>query len=491
MSRLTGVCCFQPCTNSTQQLVHKCPICKRFIHILCCLDNNIPLIEGDDEYRCKSCYDRLSAAKPARLDSAKPASRASANTSLCPGPMDRFTVIKKKSDSNIPASMSDDDSSSFFSSTELEINAIEQPSDEGIAVTPKAKNMNLFNQTTEKSLRCKKPIANGKEKQLNNLKSKKIESNELSTPTIRDISISKMIRKETYTQDNELSEDDSVIMVGRQPKLHHIEQIMPIKRSLHKADTPPVTKKGSPSKNFHQRMHQLNSFKLQSLKTNLPFKQLLHSTSEHPSTSYCLCVFCQKAVCYEKLDMLKQHLRTKEHQKKAELFMKKENETSRILEYLGHSPKSMKHDNLRTVDDPKVNDIKLCKAFLLDNVSFNILKTRRVGGLALFLHNQGVRTVEKVVRGCIADVLHMELDTMKAEIQKAYLINVIFDATPSRGEAFGVVLRWIDAQFNIHHRCIFLRFYDDTFDGAATGKSFIFPFQELSICNTSSSNSPP
>jgi len=111
--------------------------------------------------------------------------------------------------------------------------------------------------------------------------------------------------------------------------------------------------------------------------------------------------------------------------KKVELFMKKENETSRILEYLGHSPKSMKPDNLHTVDDPKVNDIKLCKAFLVDNVRFKLLKTRRVGGLALFLHNQGVRTVEKVVRGCIADVLHMELDTMKAEIQKAYLINVM------------------------------------------------------------------
>jgi len=156
--------------------------------------------------------------------------------------------------------MSDDDSSSFFSSTELEMNAIEQPSDEGIAVNPIAKNMNLFKQTKEKSLRCKKPLAIGKEKQLNNLKSKKIESKELSTPTIRDISISKMIRKETYTQDKELSEDDNVIVVGRKPKLHQIEQIMPIKLSLHKADTPPITKKGSPSKNFHRRMHQLNSF---------------------------------------------------------------------------------------------------------------------------------------------------------------------------------------------------------------------------------------
>ena len=75
-SRLTGECCFQPCTNNTQELHHKCIICKRFIHILCCCDNDIPLIEGEDEYRCLPCYTISLAAKPATLAVAEPTSKS-------------------------------------------------------------------------------------------------------------------------------------------------------------------------------------------------------------------------------------------------------------------------------------------------------------------------------------------------------------------------------------------------------------------------------
>jgi len=73
---------------------------------------------------------------------------------------------------------------------------------------------------------------------------------------------------------------------------------------------------------FHNRMHQLASIseKLQNLKTQLPFRPLVESTSRYPNSKYCLCVYCQSAVCYEKLSSLKEHSRTKGHLKKEILF---------------------------------------------------------------------------------------------------------------------------------------------------------------------------
>jgi len=80
MQRPVGECCIKPCKYAFQQLMHRCQICKQYIHILCCIDYNIPKIEGEDEYRCLSCYTRLYAAQPTSRASTQPANNASAKT---------------------------------------------------------------------------------------------------------------------------------------------------------------------------------------------------------------------------------------------------------------------------------------------------------------------------------------------------------------------------------------------------------------------------
>jgi len=64
MQPATGACFFEPCLFPNQQLVHKCSICRRFIHILCCDANEIERIDGEDDCRCMRCSQTKPPGKP-------------------------------------------------------------------------------------------------------------------------------------------------------------------------------------------------------------------------------------------------------------------------------------------------------------------------------------------------------------------------------------------------------------------------------------------
>jgi len=56
VNRRVGPCC-KDCVYPQQELwAHKCPLCESHIHVLCCLEWDIPMHE-DDEYLCKACHE--------------------------------------------------------------------------------------------------------------------------------------------------------------------------------------------------------------------------------------------------------------------------------------------------------------------------------------------------------------------------------------------------------------------------------------------------
>jgi hypothetical protein len=56
--RTTGPCC-EDCLYPNQELgAHKCPLCKKALHCLCCEEWKIPIYQ-DDEYLCRGCHDNI------------------------------------------------------------------------------------------------------------------------------------------------------------------------------------------------------------------------------------------------------------------------------------------------------------------------------------------------------------------------------------------------------------------------------------------------
>jgi len=56
--RTTGPCC-EDCLYPNQELgVHKCPLCKKALHCLCCEEWKIPIYQ-DDEYLCRGCHENI------------------------------------------------------------------------------------------------------------------------------------------------------------------------------------------------------------------------------------------------------------------------------------------------------------------------------------------------------------------------------------------------------------------------------------------------
>jgi len=115
--------------------------------------------------------------------------------------------------------------------------------------------------------------------------------------------------------------------------------------------------------------------------------------------------------------------------------------------------------------------MKLCYALISDGIPFNFLRSNKPHGLANLLRNHaGVDISERAIRDMIPNIRTLELEKVRQELEKELTISVIFDATPNRGEAFGVVVRYINDHFEIHHRCIELKMYDRSFDQGSLGK---------------------
>ena len=114
--------------------------------------------------------------------------------------------------------------------------------------------------------------------------------------------------------------------------------------------------------------------------------------------------------------------------------------------------------------------MKLCQALLTDGLPFKFLESSNPNGLGFYIRSfANVNISYRKITDMIPEVLSLEMSTVSSDLDKANAMSVIFDATPNRGEAFAVVIRYVDDQFELHHRCVSLVFYESSFDAMDLG----------------------
>jgi hypothetical protein len=229
---------------------------------------------------------------------------------------------------------------------------------------------------------------------------------------------------------------------------------------------------------FEGRMNELSLLKLQDLKTKFPF------VKGHPqldSKKLMRCVPCGCDVKYNVLSTIKGHLESDRHknnvvdhqnkviplQIQMKTFVREKAERREREEGVGHKKSLTTHEER----------MKLCYALVIDGIPFNFMESKNPNGLANILRSQaGIDVSSRAIRDLIPDIYEMETKNITRDIAKQDCFSIIFDATPDRGEAFGVVLRYITDMFEIQHRCITLKFYDSSFDHSSLGIYTIFCF---------------
>jgi len=230
------------------------------------------------------------------------------------------------------------------------------------------------------------------------------------------------------------------------------------------------------SLSYEKRIHELSSskFKIQDSKTNFPFVKGSHDENKR---GFMKCLPCGCEVTFKVLSTIQDHVNSKKHinntqsyiknvlplQMKMKTFIENQRKEDHNLDK-GHK-KSLSTQELR---------MKLCYALLSDGLPFKFLDNKNTVGLSSLLRTDaGIDVSSRVIRDMIPDVNAMEDNMTTDELIHVKYLSVIFDATPDRGEAFGVVVRYVNDLFEIHHRCIELIFYDTVFDQETLGKSSI------------------
>jgi hypothetical protein len=225
---------------------------------------------------------------------------------------------------------------------------------------------------------------------------------------------------------------------------------------------------------YEKRMHQLSSkkYKIQDTKTSFPFTK---GTPEQNSTGFMKCIPCGKEVTFKVLSTILKHLDGDKHRRclddhtksvvPLQVHMRRflsDKVTEQEKQGVG-SKKSLTATELR---------MQLCYALLSDGLPFKFLDNKNPRGLATFLRlHAGVDVSGRKIRDMIPDVLNLENENIASDLQKAKYMSVIFDATPDRGEAFGVVVRYVNDLYEVEHKCICLKFYESTFDSKELGMS--------------------
>jgi hypothetical protein len=244
------------------------------------------------------------------------------------------------------------------------------------------------------------------------------------------------------------------------------------KKRVRKAGIGVGSSSSSPSKvSFKRRMDKLIREKVQDRNRDYPF-QFSHKPGAD-AKGMCLCVACDTLVDYKKLSTLRNHLKSPTHVNHHNDKRDKVNPQETLFRTLvlkGNKEITESGIGLKTDDEIKVQRLKLCYALLLDGVPLNVLNHTNPNGLSGLFKTTGIdAATARPISDCIPQILQLEKDKTLSELGCTKNIGVIFDATPDRGEAFGVVVRYLDSNYNIHHRCISLVFYDQTFKGEHIG----------------------
>jgi hypothetical protein len=226
----------------------------------------------------------------------------------------------------------------------------------------------------------------------------------------------------------------------------------------------------SSSISFSKRMKEFQQDKIQNVSNDFPF---VKGTPAQDAKGIMICRPCGKEVDYIKLSTIHNHLKSRRHIEHINLHHKEISPMMKTMNaFLTEKVKCDHQKGLgtKTSIDTKTLRMKLCQGLLIDGLPFKFLDNSNPLGVGYYLRTfANVNVSYRKITDMIPDVLSLEMSAVSADLDKATAMSVIFDATPNRGEAFAVVIRYVDDQLSCHHRCICLNFYDSSFDAMDLG----------------------
>jgi len=221
---------------------------------------------------------------------------------------------------------------------------------------------------------------------------------------------------------------------------------------------------------FKARMIELQHANIQEKVNDFPFAK---GNALQDAKGIMKCIPCGKEVDFVKISTLQNHINSTSHKRKVESYIKNTIPLkSSMRHFLIEKEKAAEQQGVgtKTSIDSQELRMRLCYALLSDGLPFKFLETKNPHGLGAFLRTIAhVNVSYRKIVDMIPGVLTLEMDSVSADVDRAKYMSIIFDATPDRGEAFAVVIRYVDDMFVVHHRCISLTFYEKSFDSQALG----------------------
>ena len=215
------------------------------------------------------------------------------------------------------------------------------------------------------------------------------------------------------------------------------------------------------SMSFSKRMKELKKAKIQNAADDFPF---IKGTMAQDARGVMKCVPCGKEVDYLKLSTIQNHVKSQRHINHVSSY---NNQTIPMMnsmrDFLSDKERKNQEKGIgtKTSIDTQTLRMKLCQALLTDGLPFKFLESSNPNGLGFYIRSfANVNISYRKITDMIPEVLSLEMSTVSSDLDKANAMSVIFDATPNRGEAFAVVIRYVDDQFELHHRCVSLVFYE-------------------------------
>jgi len=202
--------------------------------------------------------------------------------------------------------------------------------------------------------------------------------------------------------------------------------------------------------------HRNSKFKIQNsrFKNNFPFVNGGHDENKR---GFMKCLPCGCEVTFKVLSTIQDHVNSKKHINNSQSYIKNVLPLQmKIKTFIGNQRKEDHNLDIGRKKSLSTQELrmKLCYALLYDGLPFKFLENKNTIGLSSLLRTvAGIHVSGRVIRDMIPDVNATEDNMTTDELIHVKYISVKFDATPDRGGAFGVVVRYVNDFFEIHHRC--------------------------------------
>lgn len=129
----------------------------------------------------------------------------------------------------------------------------------------------------------------------------------------------------------------------------------------------------------------------------------------------------------------------------------------------GREEKKKENIGVLLTEEDELSRLLLTQALLNDCIPFQVCRSSSPFGLKSYIQGLAAGlscTADRPLRDLIPTILKVELATLQKEIRLQDTFSVIFDSTPYIAEVLGVVIRYVDSNLDIQHRCVEFKFYD-------------------------------